>query len=298
MKTKKIILGTLLALGVFVSCDKAKEALLDEAATQITAADLMTEANIDSSIDDISNLVQDQYAVQAITPTGKSAAAAVPVVPTILPTCATTSWSINTVTNTLTRTIDFGTTGCALNNGNVVKGKIIMTFLKDFDFKDGAVKTVNYSLEKFYHNGNLVTGNKLLTITKKTTSLLNVAHTVVSHAIDTQIAFADGKIYKRSGTLIRELTKGEDTPLILNDNEFTVTGETKTTLPSGTTITNTIKTPLILKASCEKPYPLQGTVTTTKGSNEAIFDFGNGDCDNMATITIKGVSVIFELKRP
>ena len=293
MKTKKIILITLITVGTFISCSKVADAVLEEA-TPLTSSDLITEANIDSTIDDISNLVQDQYGVQALL-ASKPSVSIIAAHTSILPSCATATGVLKD--NTYTRTIDFGTTGCVLNNGNTIKGKIIMTFTKEFDLSNGVVRTINYSLVNFYHNGNLVVGDKSITISKKTTTQLATVHTVITHAIDTKITFADNKTYTRKGTLTRELIEGEAT-LALADNVYAVTGATNTTLPNGAIVTNTITSALILKASCDKPYPLQGSVTTAKNSYEAIIDFGKGECDNLATFTTKGITLTFELKRP
>lgn len=86
--------------------------------------------------------------------------------------------------------------------------------------------------------------------------------------------------------------------MIAIDNEYTITGKTTTTLSNGTTITNTITTPLIAKGSCNKSYPLQGSVTTTKNSYEAVIDFGDGTCDDKATFTFKGVTIPFTIQKP
>lgn len=290
MKTKKIILGSLIILSSFTNCSKVADAVLEEAtSTSLSSSDFVTEAKIDNTIDDVSNLVQEQYGVQAVTPTGK---------PSVSITGPTISWSIDIATNTVTRTIDYGT-GYTLANGNIVAGKIIMTFLKDFIFTTGVAKTINYSLVNFTHNGNTITGSRNLTITKKSTDILTTVHTVITHTIDTKITFvADGKTYTRTGTLTREITKGDDTPLIAIDNEYTITGKTSTTLPNLAVITNTITKPLIAKGSCDKSYPLQGRVTTTKNSDEAVIDFGDGTCDDQATFTFKGLTFPFTIQKP
>ncbi len=300
MKTKKIILGTLIALGIFTACDKAKEAILEEA-TPLTSTDLINEANIDSAVEDISNLVQDQFVVQGRLQS-KTAAVIVPAkevaaLPnSILPSCATPTFAL--VDKTITRTLDFGTTGCPLNNGNTVTGKIIMTFENNFDLSAGATRTITYTLSNFKHNENLVEGTKTITIKRISTTQLATVHTVITHTLNTKITFKDNKLYTRKGTLTRELIEGESTPTDITDNVWAVTGNTNTTLPNGAIITNNITSALIVKGSCKAPYPVEGKVTTTKNNFEAIFDFGKGECDNLATITTKGVTVGFEIKKP
>ena len=289
MKKTTKIFSALIILGLFTNCSKVVDGVLEEA-TPLTSSDFITEAKIDNTIDDVSNLVQEQYATQIIE-TKKTTQALANAKPT-------TTWSISTTTNTITRTIDYGT-GYNLNNGNKVTGKIIMTFLKDFDLSNGVARTINYSLENFTHNGNTITGSKNLTISKKSTDILTAVHTVITHTIDTKITFlADGKTFTRIGTLTGEVTKGDDSPLILTDNEYTITGKTSTTLPNNATITNTITKPLIAKGSCDKNYPLQGSVTTTKNNFNAVIDFGDGTCDDQATFTFRGITLPFTIQKP
>jgi hypothetical protein len=37
------------------------------------------------------------------------------------------------------------------------------------------------------------------------------------------------------------------------------------------------------------PFPVKGIITIVKNDAEATLDYGTGDCDNLATITINGV---------
>ena len=95
MKTKKIILITLITVGTFISCSKVADAVLEEA-TPLTSSDLITEANIDSTIDDISNLVQDQYGVQALL-ASKPSVSIIAAPTSILPSCATATGVLKTI---------------------------------------------------------------------------------------------------------------------------------------------------------------------------------------------------------
>jgi hypothetical protein len=97
LKTKKIVLAALVALTFFIICDSNDETT--DAAT-LTTDEIAADSNIDITIDDVSIIVDDQYAMQQ-SPTGKTAAD----IKSVLPPCAT----ITTVlTNeTWIRTIDF-----------------------------------------------------------------------------------------------------------------------------------------------------------------------------------------------
>ena len=41
------------------------------------------------------------------------------------------------------------------------------------------------------------------------------------------------------------------------------------------------------EATC--PYFVSGTIEITRNGNQGTLDFGNGDCDNIAILTVNGV---------
>ena len=196
--------------------------------------------------------------------------------------------------DTYTKTIDFGADGCALPNGNTVKGKIIISFSKIFSTPS---RTISYTLEGFYHNGKLIEGNKTITHELKSTDLLAAIHPVSTHSIDVKITFPDGKVYSRIGTRVREMTEGFDTIGNWEDNVFLVSGYNITTFPNGTKYTFTITTPLRIAMSCRMPFPVKGVIKVVKNDAEATLDYGNGDCDKLVIITINGVSKQIELRK-
>jgi hypothetical protein len=284
MKTKKIFLGAFIALTFFISCD-SNDKTTDT--TAISSDEIAVDSNIDIAIDDVSVIVDDQYAMQQ-SATNKSATA----ITSILPPCAT----ITTVlTNeTWTRTIDFGTVGCELKNGNFVKGKIIISFSKNFTEPS---RTISYSFVNFYHNNKLIQGNKTIVQTIKSTELLDLPHPVSTHSIEMSVTFGDGKVYTRTGTRVREMTSGFETPFNWEDNVFKVWGYHITTFPNGTKITSTIKTPLQFTMSCKMPFATKGSILIVKNDKEVLLDFGNGDCDDLATVTVNGITKEIHLKK-
>ncbi len=293
MKTKKLLLGALIAATFFISCE-SNETTTDEAA--LTTNEISADSNIDIAIDDVSLIVDDQFAMQQ-SQSGKTAGD----FKSVLPPCAI----ITTVlTNeTWTRTIDFGTVGCELKNGNFVKGKIIISFSKNFTTP---VRTINYKFVNFYHNNKLIQGDRSIKHEIKSSELQSAPHPVATHIFEMSITFGDGKVYTRTGTRVREMVAGYSTPFIWEDNVFNVWGSHITTFPNETKITSTIKTPLVFSMACKIPFATKGSIliTKSKGDNatsvstrEALLDFGNGDCDNLASITVNGVTKVIELKK-
>jgi len=285
MKTKILSGIAFVLLSFFISCDSSNDE--NETNPVLTTEDVAIESKIDVAIDDVVSIVEDQYAVQQNSPNKSSVA-----LKGFLPTCAT----ITTVLadGIWTRTIDFGTEGCLLPNGNLVKGKIIISFSSDFT---SPIRTISYTFVDFYHNNKLLQGYKTITYELKSTALLTDVHPVMTFTVDMKITFDDGRIYTRTGTKVKETVEGYGTPLIWDDNVFLVTGNSTTTLPDGDIIVKTITTPLRYVMTCNLPFPVSGVVTITKNDSEGVLDFGNGVCDNLATLTINGVTTEIILQK-
>jgi len=286
MKSKILLFAALLSITFFISCNNES---VNEAATSntITADETVVNAEIDATVDDLSIIAEDQFDMQK-----SSAAKTNAGMKSMLPPCAIVTAVLTN--DTWTRTIDFGTEGCALPNGNIVKGKIIISFSKNFTTP---IRTITYKLEGFYHNDKLIEGSKTITHELKNSDLLADIHPVTTHSIDVKVTFPDGKIYTRIGTRVREMVEGFATMTNWEDNVFNVWGYHITTFPNGSKYTCTIKTPLLIKMSCKMPFPVSGVVEIVKNEAKATLDYGNGDCDKLATITLNGVSKEIVLRK-
>jgi len=287
MKTKFLLFVLLLSIAFFIGCSTNESTDVSATSKTITTDDAVANSEIDATVDDISIIAEDQFSVQQSATARTSG-----VVKSILPLCATVTTVLTG--DTYTKTIDFGTDGCSLPNGNIVKGKIIISFSKNFTTPS---KTISYTLIGFYHNGKLIEGNKTITREIKITDLLATAHPVTTHSVDVKITFPDGKVYSRTGTRVREMVEGFDTIGNWEDNVFLVSGYNITTFPNGSKYTFTITTPLRIAMSCKMPFPVKGVIEITKNDGKATLDYGNGDCDKLATITINGVSKEIVLRK-
>lgn len=286
MKTKIFFIGTLAALSFFISCN-SDEKTNDGSSAAITKDEIITNSKIDASIDDVTNIAEDQFSAQqnvTAKPSGP--------VKNFLPSCATITTVLTN--NTWTRTVDFGVEGCTLENGNTVKGKMVISFSNDFST---STQTISYTFDGFYHNGKKLQGSKSIVRTVKTTDLLATAHPVFTASIDMTITFDDGGVYTRKGTLVKEQVEGFDTWFNWDDNAYLVTGSGTTTFPNGDTFSAEITTPLQFKASCKKSIPVKGVLSITKNGATAVVDYGDGTCDTLATITKDGVTEEVDLKK-
>ena len=285
MKTKILLFATLLSITFFIGCNTNEP--VNQTTAAITSDVAVTNSDIDASIDDVSIIAEDQFDMQK-SMTAKTSMGMV----SMLPPCATITTVLTN--DTYTKTIDFGTQGCALPNGNIVKGKIIISFTKDFTTP---IKTITYSLVGFYHNGKLIEGTKTIIRELKSTELLAAIHPVTTHSIDMKITYPDGEIYTRIGTRVREMIEGMTSITNWEDNVFLLWGYNITTFPNGDKYTSTIKTPLRINMSCKMPFPVSGVIEIVKNDGKATLDYGKGDCDDLATITINGVAKEIHLKK-
>jgi hypothetical protein len=285
MKTKNLFIASLMAIGLFISCTSSDKT--QDPSTAISTDQVAVDAKIDASIDDVSNIAEDQFTMKQ----GMSSKSP-ETMKSMLPACAKVTWTL--VDGLFTGIIDFGAEGCPLENGNVLKGKLTITFSANFATSE---QTITYSFDGFMHNGNKLQGTKTITRSLKSTELLAAIHPVSTCSIDMTITFEDGKTYTTTGNRVKEMTEGYETKGNWDDNVFLVTGSGTTTMPNGDKCSSTIKTPLRYVMACKKPFPVSGTVLKVKNDTEALVDFGTGECDNLATVTIAGVTTTIELKK-
>lgn len=268
MKIKNLVLGVTLAMFI-LSCSKD-----ESSSTSTDLNDAQVSAKIDMATEDVAKIAEDQYAIQANPGAGRSSEYDAQA----LPPCATVD--IQLTATTWTRTVTFD--NCTLPNGNVVDGTIIISGSLNFDTPS---HTISYSFVDFHHNNILIEGNRTIVRSLQSTATLAAVHPVANMSIDMTVTFPNGNVYHREGNRVRELIEGFGTPMIWADNVFSISGSWTTTFPAGTR-TSTITTPLRVEADC--PHIVSGVVNTVGTNNTATLDYGNGDCDNQATLTVNG----------
>ena len=278
MSTTRILLAAITFSLIAVSCNK------EENEVGFTAEEAAVNAKIDIMNDDTSQIIEEQLTVddgisgKTTDVTEKFTAVCATI--TRVPAFGTTP----TVGSTITKTIDFGTSGCQLTNGNIVKGKIVITFAYQ---PNATSHTINYQFVDFYHNAIKFNGNKSFTRVMSTSIANPNMHPIVTMNMEMSATFPNGNIYTRVGTRVREIIEGYTTP-ILSDNVYKVTGNWTTTFPNANTQTSTITSPLIIKLNC--PNITKGIITFVRNANTATLDYGDGTCDNLAVFTFNGTA--------
>lgn len=271
MKTRNLFKSLILVMALsLIGC--SKEDGENSNSERLTTEDISINAKMDAISNDISDIAEDQLNDQS---SGRSPYTS------ILPECATVTTTVNG--NTWTRTIDFGTMGCQFYNGAILRGQIIISGSTNFE-QSPYVWTYNFN--NFHYDNILVEGTKTLSRTVQTTDAQSTPHPVVEIDLDLDITLPNGNTYTRTGTRTRELIEGYDTPLIFTDNVYLITGSW-TTAGANSSYVSAISTPLRIEIDCH--YKLvSGILILNRNNHNAVLNYGNGNCDNTATITIDG----------
>jgi hypothetical protein len=191
--------------------------------------------------------------------------------------CAVISEDVATFPKTIT--VDFGT-GCTDYFGRTRVGKMFIHLTDSFHLA-GAIRTVTF--ENFSINGIGITGSRITTNTGENTS----GQPTFTRVIDTDIT-NNGSTFQRNFTHQMTWTSGYNTPACF-DNSWSITGSGTVVRANGNTLTRTITSPLIIDFSCQ--HIKQGTIQITTGVGTWTLDYGNGSCDNAATVTRPNGSV-------
>lgn len=191
-------------------------------------------------------------------------------------------------------TIDFGTTGCIRPaDGNTRKGKIIIEYSNRLLYP-GAVATTTF--DNFYINDQKIEGTVTIT---NTSAPNNIPPT-------RQFTFevTNGKISNSNGNYIewnsyKTITQIEGLSTIQypKDDAFQIEGSANGRAQKGNLLVawkSKITKPLVKTFGCR--WIVHGTVEVVRDATNAntswngTLDYGNGNCDNMATATINGVT--------
>jgi hypothetical protein len=185
--------------------------------------------------------------------------------------------------------LDFGT-GVTVKRGNVLKGKIYITVTGKMSVANSS-RTFQFS--DFYVNDNAVKGKKVVTYMGLNAD--SKPYWTIS-ASDT-ITRADGAQVIWNSERVRTRIDNNDTPLIYSDDNYAITGSSSGINAKGVAYTMTIQESNPLITSSDYKYFTKGTLIITTEKRTAVIDYGDGTKDNIATITIDGVTKEFTLKR-
>ncbi|MFV7234525.1 hypothetical protein [Flavobacterium sp. ZB4R12] len=283
MKTKILLFGMILNILAFTSCSSDPNSATADAT--VTSNDVAATQKMDNAIDDISLIVDNQYEVSEGSTTGKSTEN----YHSLLPNCASVS-DLGSTTSVRVLTITFGTeTSACIFRGHSLKGQIILTRTIGTTFPK--IMTVTY--HNFYVNDNKLEGTS--TWKREILGSGDTLHPKTTFTMTGMTLTASTGVYTRNGDRVREMTAGFSTRLSPTDDVYSTYGTFTTNHPNGTVFTTLIEsaTPLVHKTACSlipvpMPFPVSGIVKLSKNSHHATIDYGTGDCDNLAMLSIDG----------
>jgi len=162
---------------------------------------------------------------------------------------------------------------------HVLQGKIIIDISDSLNLA-GSTETITY--QDFYIDSMKIDLNAKIINDGKNSN----GNWVVEKQYSQTISRGD-LVCVRENKETQEWTAGFDTR-DKSDNIYFLTGSGSVTINDTALYTKTITTPLLFNASCE--FISKGVVELKKNGSTAIIDYGDGTCDNKATVTINGTT--------
>ena len=267
MKRFRKFLAVSLLFIAFTSCQKKDVATTFD---EITLSQQETQG--EEALSDIDLIVDE--AIDSNTSQLKAGSLATA---TYLTDCAVIT--INNAISPKVITIDFGTS-CTGKDGKIRSGKIIITSDSFTTFPSVRTKT----FDNYVVDGKQIKGTIVKTISKDQVN--NIRTAVISENMTINFPNSEG-----TATRVANLTRQYQRGVLVSaaDNKIVSWGTVAFTRVSGVTVNKTIadSTPLVFNVSCH--HIVSGIVSVTTSNNFSwTIDFGNGDCDNLATLTVGG----------
>ncbi len=272
---KKLILATLVGVFLLQSCKK--DQANDTQDQDVSQAEAKSVISSDATTDDIIDMVDIYAADDNTTRQGEDAnkSFAHPQ----LPSCVTQTIVRNGASATITW--EFDANGCLMPNGNTYRGTV--TINRTFDMANHSMSGA-VAFDQFYVNDIHVEGGFDYVRVRDNGN----GHPQSTNNFDFTVTFPNGDVAQRAGTRVREMIEGYDTPR-RDDDVFLVNGNSHMQFRNGVVVDAVIVTPLRREIPCR--YFVSGTINITKNGRTAILDFGQGTCDNEATLTLPNGTV-------
>ena len=165
-----------------------------------------------------------------------------------------------------------------MRNGNFVSGKILLEYEHD---PEAASRMITYAFEEFYFNRKNVEGGGSI-LRERSNENGNPQST---KTFDITVTWPDGLFASKEGQKVREWIEGYDTHA-WGDNVFLITGRWKFVKKNGTELTASITEALRRELACK--FIVSGIIELSKNENNAVLNYGDGECDDLATVSING----------
>ncbi|NOU47052.1 MAG: hypothetical protein HOO86_08325 [Bacteroidales bacterium] len=267
---KKMMFATAIVAGlVFTGCNKSDE----KNSTNIETPDADTDAMAESVFDEVQEIADQAYTFKVVAL--KSAEGDFN---DHLSACVTITLDTTVMPRILT--IDFGEENCLCRDGKYRRGQIIVTFNGRY-FQPGTV--ITHSFNNFYVNDNHIEGLKTLT----NNGYNDAGFLWFSIVVNGQITrIENGNVITWSANKTKTWIEGDLTPRFWDD-VYLLEGNASSSNSNGSGFTRIITNPLRREMSCR--WFVSGTVEITPNNRPVrLLDYGEGVCDNQATVTVNG----------
>ncbi len=246
-----LIVLTLMVGAITFSCEKTEDTPettdIEDTANDLTALEDLT-ANIEADLDDIEETGGEPCVVVTVMPDDGSFPRTV--------------------------TYDFRD-GCVNKNGRDRRG-IIQVVYSDSVRLPGSTRTVTF--QDFFIDDAQITGTKVLTNESATAGRL----TAINRNVDLTITFPDNTTASWKQDQMYSIIEGGDTRTIFDD-VFQYSASATGTNREGQSFSTEITEPLVRQRIC--PWIQSGIRTFSVGDGTASIDYGDGACDQFATLT-------------
>ena len=182
--------------------------------------------------------------------------------------------------------LDYGD-GCTTKKEHEAKGKIIIHVDPSLE---NLTVNMTYSFDNFYINGKKIEGS----VEKLRSRNNNIGNPQSQITRNIKIIWEDGAYSTIEGQRTREWIDGNDNDL-WGDNVFSITGNWTITKRDGSVYTSHIIEPLIRTLACR--FMISGLVEIKTNGELSQLNYGDGECDDMATITKDGISYEIHIRR-
>lgn len=279
MKTSLLrlsVIAVIFSMITFVSCDTNDEGI--DNSEPVSSVDVAASDEVDMAVEEVNNIVEQAFVEEesgltASRENGENS---------FFPPCLTKTVVITDTSKVVT--LDFGE-GCMVR-GHFIAGILTMSYEKDQTLH---TRTISVEFDDFRVNRKLIVGSYSI-VRMRTNDNGNPQSTAT---IDISVTWDNGDFASREGVKIREWIEGYGSG-IWSDNVYLITGNWTSVLKNGTVLSAEITTPLRRELVCR--FFVSGEVALQKNNRTATLNFGDGDCDNEALLTLQnGTEIIIYL---
>ncbi|GAB1307771.1 hypothetical protein KH5_04540 [Urechidicola sp. KH5] len=271
MKRAFLKAGLFLAVLTFIACDETDTPT--EISEPVSTEDISAIEAIDIAVEEVNIQVEQAYLEEEE-----------PLVTTrgggndFFPECLTKT--VVRTNNSKIITLDFGD-GCEVR-GHFIAGVLIMEYNKN---REEQTKTITVTYDGYRIDNKLIEGAQSI-LREKENQNGNPQSTA---DFDIMVTWDNGDTASRVGNKVREWIEGVGSGN-WGDNVYEITGNWTTVRRNGTIITGEVIVPLRRELSCR--FLVSGEIALTKNNRSGILNYGQGECDNMATLTLDDGTVV------